>query len=252
MIEILESLIAQETAGDGASTSLFELARKGGPMMTPIGICSLVALGVVFERLVMLRRANVIPSGFMKGLKKSLSENGGEREAVLAYCNKSKSPIGRICAAGLNRPGRTIETIEKRITEAGEHEILGLRKYLRALAVIASISPLLGLTGTIFGMIRAFQTVAFSGEALGKTEQLAEGIYEAMVTTAAGLLVAIPALIFYNLLVSKIDRLVAEMDHVSIEFAEEFMASNAKNGKQAREPESLPIKDELKRAKAEV
>ncbi len=246
MIDFLQALIAQEAAS--GSTSLWELAKKGGPMMIPIGICSLVALAVVFERMVTLRRTNVIPTGFMKGLKKTLSETGGEREAVLAYCNKSKSPIGRICAAGLNRAGRSIETIEKRITEAGEHEILRLRKYLRSLAVIASVSPLLGLTGTIFGMIRAFQTVAFSGEALGKTEQLAEGIYEAMVTTAAGLLVAIPALIFYNWLSSKIDRRVAEMDHVSIEFAEEFMASSEQNG----EPESLPLKSELKRSKAEA
>eukprot|EP01026_Neomeris_dumetosa_P054661 TRINITY_DN49239_c0_g1_i2.p2 TRINITY_DN49239_c0_g1~~TRINITY_DN49239_c0_g1_i2.p2 ORF type:complete len:250 (-),score=29.65 TRINITY_DN49239_c0_g1_i2:104-853(-) len=249
MIEFLQTLIAQgDAAAESGSTSLFELAQKGGPMMIPIGICSLVALGVVFERLVTLRRANVIPAGFMMGLKKTLDENDGDRETVLAYCNKSKSPIGRICAAGLNRPGRSIDTIEKRITEAGEHEILRLRKYLRSLAVIASISPLLGLTGTIFGMIRAFQTVALSGEALGKTEQLAEGIYEAMVTTAAGLLVAIPALIFYNLLVSKIDRLVAEMDRVSIEFAEEFVASNGHGGPEAK---PLPIKSEL-RAKAEA
>ncbi len=248
MLDFLETLIAQETAQGSASTSLWELAKKGGPMMIPIGICSLVALGVVFERLVTLRRSNVIPGGFMKGLKKTLSATGGDREAALAYCNKSRSPIGRICAGGINRAGRTIETIEKRIMEAGEHEILRLRKYLRSLAVIASISPLLGLTGTIFGMIRAFQTVAFSGEALGKTEQLAEGIYEAMVTTAAGLLVAIPALIFYNLLSSKIDGLVAEMDRVSIEFAEELTASSEPAG----EPESLPIKGELERAKAEA
>lgn len=233
------SALAQVGAEPGAttpSTSLWELALKGGPMMVPIALCSLVALAVVFERLATLRKGSIIPPKFMAGLKKILVEHPGDRERALEYCRTSNSPIGRICEAGLSRPGRTIETIEKRITEAGEHEVLRLRKYLRSLSVIAAVSPLLGLTGTIFGMIRAFQTVAFSGEALGKTEQLAGGIYEAMVTTAAGLIVAIPALIFYNLISAKIDRLVAEMDRASIEFAEEFFDSSGRAGEARRVP----------------
>ncbi len=229
-------LIAQITpeAGSAAagSSTLWELALKGGPMMIPIALCSLVALAVVLERLLTLRTRAVIPPSFMPGLKKILREHPGDRERALAYCAKSRSPIARICAAAIERPGRSLETIEKRITEAGEHEILRLRKYLRSLSVIAAVSPLLGLTGTIFGMIRAFQTVAFNADAMGKTEQLATGIYEAMVTTAAGLLVAIPALIFYNLIAARIDRLVAQMDRASIAFAEDFYESQQQGSSQ--------------------
>ena len=89
---------------------------------------------------------------------------------------------------------------------------------MRALSIIAAITPLLGLLGTIFGMIRAFQTVAMSGEALGKAELLAEGIYEAMVTTAAGLLVAIPAMICYHWLSARIERLASELDRAAVDF----------------------------------
>jgi biopolymer transport protein ExbB len=92
---------------------------------------------------------------------------------------------------------------------------------MRVLSVIAAISPLMGLTGTIFGMIKAFQTVATSGDALGKTELLATGIYEAMITTAAGLLVAIPALILYHVISARVDRLVAELDETCIEFIDD-------------------------------
>ncbi len=240
MTWIVQHLIAQVASpAAGASpdgSTLWELALKGGPMMIPIALCSLVALAVVMERLLTLRTRSVIPPSFMPGLMKILRAHPGDRERALAYCAKSRSPIARICAAAIERPGRTLETIEKRITEAGEHEILRLRKYLRSLSVIASVSPLLGLTGTIFGMIRAFQTVAFNADAMGKTEQLATGIYEAMVTTAAGLLVAIPALIFYNLIASRIDRLVAQMDRASIAFAEEFYESQQHGGTERRVP----------------
>jgi len=102
--------------------------------------------------------------------------------------------------------------------------VLKLRKYLRVLAVIASIAPLMGLLGTIFGMIQAFQTVAASGSALGRTEMLAMGIYQAMITTAAGLLVAIPVLIAYHWIVAKIERLVMEIDQMTVEFIEAHAA----------------------------
>lgn len=228
---IAVSLLAQSTPRAGAppeaSTSLWELVVKGGPMMVPIALASLVALAVVAERMAMLRRKHVIPAGFLDGLGRALESSGGDAKAGLDYCRGKPSPISRICAAGLARAGRPLELIEKRITEQGEQEILHLRKRLRVLSVIASVTPLLGLTGTIFGMIEAFQTVAFQGEALGRTEQLAGGIYEAMVTTAAGLLVAIPALIFYHMLASRIERLVAEMDRASISFVEEWLEGTA-------------------------
>jgi biopolymer transport protein ExbB len=218
-------------SGDGADAaanaavavqSIWDFIEKGGVMMIPIGICSFIALAVFLERTLSLRRSKVIPARFLPGLKKILRDKGGDREAAVKYCLKNASPVANVFAAGMKKLGAPIEILEKHIQEAGQREVLKLRKYLRALSVIASITPLMGLLGTIFGMIQAFQTVATSADALGKTEMLASGIYQAMITTAAGLVVAIPVLIMYHWVSSKIDRLVMDIDAMTVEFIEEF------------------------------
>ncbi|MCA9299685.1 MAG: MotA/TolQ/ExbB proton channel family protein [Phycisphaerales bacterium] len=211
-------MLAQEEATVSTVNSIMDFVIKGGPMMVPIAICSMVALTVLLERLLNVRRSRVIPRGFMKGLREAIAV---DRAHAIAYCEKSGSPIANVLLAGLKRFHEPTETFERHIREAGEREIFKLRKYLRVLAVIASITPLMGLVGTIFGMIKAFQTVATSGEALGKAELLAEGIYEAMITTAAGLLVAIPALVFYHWLTSRIERMVFEIDRQTVDFIED-------------------------------
>ena len=202
--------------------SIWDFVVKGGPMMAPIGVFSLVALTVVLERLISLRRRHVIPRSFLPGLKEALGDNGDGREEAIEYCRKNGSPIANIFLAGIKKLGEPIDLLERHIMEAGEREVLKLRKYLRLLSVTASIAPLMGLLGTIFGMIIAFQTVATSGEALGKAELLAKGIYQAMITTAAGLMLAIPVLIAYHWFSAKIEGLVAEMDHLTVEFIEEY------------------------------
>jgi len=211
------------TAGGG---SVLELLVKGGPLMVPIGICSLLALGVIVERLVSLRRGRVIPPKFFDGLKAAMADDD-ERTKALEYCQANASPVAKVLAAAIKRLHEPIELLEKHIEEAGLRVVFGLRKYLRLLSVIGSISPLLGLLGTIFGMIKAFQTVAVAGEALGKTELLAKGIYEALVTTAAGLLVAIPVWIAYHWISAKVERLVVEMDQMTVEFVEQYAGSGA-------------------------
>ncbi len=228
---------AADTAGgaDSASSvkiqSILDFVLKGGPMMIPIGLCSLVALTVIIERLTSLRRRNVIPTKFLPGLRKILGNGDAEpsaldfpenKEETLEYCRESGSPIANVFAAGIKKLGTSVELIEKHIQEAGQREVLKLRKYLRSLSVIASITPLMGLLGTIFGMITAFQTVATSAESLGKAELLAKGIYQAMITTAAGLMVAIPVLVAYHWLTAKIDRLLTEMDQMTVDFVEEY------------------------------
>jgi biopolymer transport protein ExbB len=216
---------AADTVGDAASAvevqSVWDFIRKGGPMMIPIGLCSLVALTVIVERFISLRRRTVIPPAFLSGLRKVLADDPGDKAAAIAYCRRSGSPVANVFAAGLKKLDASEETMARHITEAGEREVVKLCKYVRSLAVIASVTPLMGLLGTIFGMITAFQTVAASGEALGKTEMLAEGIYAAMITTAAGLTVAIPVLIAYHWVSAKIDKLVAEIDHMTVEFMDE-------------------------------
>ncbi len=200
--------------------SVWELVVKGGWMMIPIGICSLVAMTIIVERFISLRRASIIPPRFLPGLQKILSSPDGDAANALNYCKKHESPASRVCAAAIRRLHEPLELLERHIAEAGERETRVLRRRLRGLAVIASVSPLLGLLGTIFGMISAFQTVAGSGDSLGRAELLAGGIYEALITTAAGLLVAIPALLFHHYFAARIERLVFDMDAMTVELIE--------------------------------
>ena len=212
-------VVGQADAGGAADAvqvqSVWDFLMKGGPMIIPIALCSLAALTVIVERMFVLRRATVIPPGFLEGVRGALNDNPA---AARAYCEKNASPIAVIFQAGLKRVDDTPDRREKAIEEAGAREVFTLRKRLRLLAVVAAIAPVMGLLGTIFGMIKAFQTVAMSGDALGKTELLAKGIYEALITTAAGLLLAIPALVCYHWLSSKIERLVFEMDEMTVDF----------------------------------
>lgn len=216
--------LAQEAAGsqaaDVAVNSVWDFAIKGGWMMVPIAICSLVIVTVAVERSIVLRRKEVIPDGFAAGLWPLLERGVRGRQEAVDYCTQSNSPISRTVLGGVQRIGRPMESVEKHMIASGEHEIFMLRRRLRALSVVAAIAPLLGLVGTIFGMIKAFQTVALSGEALGKTELLAEGIYEAMITTAAGLVVAIPALVIYHWFSGRIENLTRQMDAVCLDAAE--------------------------------
>ena len=206
--------------------SIWDFVVKGGPVMIPIGICSLVALTVIIERLLSLRRGRIIPPDFRPALTGLLDDSGDDRRGkALDYCQKHGTPIAAIFGAGIKRLGEPVELVERHIQETGQREILKLRKYLRTLSVIAAIAPLLGLLGTILGMIKAFETVAASGEALGRTELLAKGIYEAMITTAGGLIVAIPVVIAYHWFSARVERLVSEIDAMVVEFIEEYARS---------------------------
>ncbi len=239
-INALSTLVLAQNQ-DGSATSpelvvanLWDFVEKGGVMMIPIGVCSFIAMAVLIERLVSLRRENIIPKSFLVGLKKILKKNPTDKAAAIKYCKKNKSPVANVFAAGIKRMDSSIESMQQHIDDAGAREVVRLRRFVRVLSVIASITPLMGLLGTIFGMIRAFQTVAVMGEALGKTELLAEGIYEAMITTAAGLCVAIPVLIAYHIISSRIDGLVADIDQMTVDFLDEL----ADGGFEAAEQEA--------------
>ncbi len=220
MLYTLAQEAASNEVADVAVNSVWDFAVKGGWMMVPIAICSLVIVTVAVERAIVLRKKQVIPDGFASGLWPVLERGERGRDEAVNYCKQSDSPIGRTVLGGVERIGRPMESVEKHMVASGEHEIFMLRRRLRALSVVAAIAPLLGLVGTIFGMIKAFQTVALSGEALGKTELLAEGIYEAMITTAAGLVVAIPALVIYHWFSGRIENLTREMDAVCLDAVE--------------------------------
>ena len=205
--------------------SFMELLLKGRWFMVPIGVCSLLALAIIIERLIAMRRAVVIPPRFLDGLKSAFHHDEQDREAGLAHCIANDSPMARVVAAGIRKMRRGEQAVEGAIEDAGTNEVSKLRKNLRMLYGVAGVSPMLGLLGTVWGMIMAFLVASVGG--LGRAENLATGIYEALVTTFGGLLVAIPALIFYYYFLGRIDGILHEMNETSVEFVEHYLGRDA-------------------------
>ncbi|MDP6466572.1 MAG: MotA/TolQ/ExbB proton channel family protein [Pirellulaceae bacterium] len=191
--------------------SLLQVIRDGGPLMLPIAFCSFVLLVFVFERAISLRRGRVIPGPFVRKFIEQLRTKQLDRETALERCEKNRSPVSDVFAAAINKWGRPAVEIEQAIIDEGERMTHGLRKYIRLFNGISTICPLLGLLGTVLGMIRAFNSIA-TADAMGRPELLAAGISQALLTTAAGLTVAIPALIAYLFFVGRVDRLIIDID----------------------------------------
>lgn len=218
-----ENFISAGTQADAAQTDavvdeepiptadLWSIIRNGGPLMIPIAICSLVLMAFVFERFISLRHGRIIPKPFVKRFLQQTREGTLSRDEALVLCQQNGSPVAEVFAAAVRKWGRPAVEVEQAIIDAGERVTNGLRRYLRVINGVATVSPLLGLLGTVVGMIRAFNAIATS-DALGRPELLATGISEALLTTAAGLSVAIPALIFYLFFVSRVDRLIIDID----------------------------------------
>jgi biopolymer transport protein ExbB len=209
---------ADQTKEENLPT-LFELLERGGPVMYPIYLCSFLMVAFAIERAVSLRRSKILPPGFILGLRSLVGVRPLDTDKVLTYCQAHPSPIARIFQSAVRRLHRPLPEIEKTIEDAGAREVRTLRRNCRVLSGVAYIAPLLGLLGTVNGMILCFSQVS-TGEALGRAERLAEGIYQALVTTAAGLTVAIPAAVLYLMFMAKIEKLVSEMDDLSLEFVE--------------------------------
>ncbi len=191
--------------------SLLGVLRDGGPLMIAIGLCSFVLLVFVFERAVSLRRGRVIPRPFVRRFLEQLHDGQLDREGALQLCAENKSPVAEVFASAVRKWGRPSVEVEQAIIDAGERVTNDLRRHLRLFNGISTISPLLGLLGTVLGMIRAFNAIVNAG-AMGRPELLAGGISQALLTTAAGLTVAIPALIAYLYFVSRVDRLIINID----------------------------------------
>jgi len=217
----------------GPSRSFFEIMEKGGILMWPIAFCSFLMLAFLLERTVALRRGRVIPKPFVHRVLGQIREGQLEREQALALCEESRSPVAEVFAGAIRKWGRPSVEVEQAIIDAGERVTNDLRRYLRIFNGVHTVAPLLGLLGTVFGMIKAFNMVAVS-DALGRPELLAAGISEALLTTAAGLAVAIPALIIYVFFVSRVDRLVIEIDHLGQELVTLISAEDL----QTRGPEA--------------
>lgn len=191
--------------------NLLQVIRDGGALMLPIGVCSFLLMVFVFERAIALRRGRVIPGPFVNRFLEQVGEGQLDRKSALELCEANGSSAAELFAAAVNKWGRPSVEVEQAIIDAGERVTNGLRRHLRLFNGISTISPLLGLLGTVLGMIRAFNSIA-TADAMGRPEALAAGISQALLTTAAGLTVAIPALIAYLFFVGRVDRLVMDLD----------------------------------------
>ncbi|MBN1590954.1 MAG: MotA/TolQ/ExbB proton channel family protein [Pirellulales bacterium] len=211
---------------------LWSIIRSGGLLMIPLAACSLILLAFVFERAISLRRSRVIPKPFVRRFLEQMSAGELDRQQALTLCEESGSPVAEVFAGAARKWGRPAVEVEQAIIDAGERVTNSLRSYFRVLNAIATISPLLGLLGTVVGMIRAFNAIATS-DAMGRPELLATGISQALLTTAAGMSIAIPALIFYLFFASRVDRLIMDIDSLGQELvpmiSAEEMASRPKS-----------------------
>lgn len=228
-----------ESSGSIPTRNLLNAIRDGGPLMMAIALCSFILCVFVFERAASLRRGRVIPGPFVKRFVRQLEEGQLTKEEALELCEKNRSPVSSVFAAAARKWGRPSVEIEQAIIDAGERVTNGLRRYLRLFNGISTITPLLGLLGTVVGMIRAFNAIVVAG-AMGRPELLAAGISQALLTTAAGLTVAIPALIAYLFFISRVDRLIIDIDALGQQIVESISAEGlrekqAGHGKKARQ-----------------
>jgi len=210
--------------------NLWSILVDGGPLMIPIAACSLILLAFVFERFISLRRGRVIPKPFVTRLLQQIEDGELERDEALELCEQNGSPVAEVFAGAVRKWGRPAVEVEQAVIDSGERVTNGLRRYLRVINGVATISPLLGLLGTVWGMIEAFNAIA-TADALGRPELLAKGISQALLTTAAGLTVAIPALIFYMFFVSRVDRLIIEIDALGVQLVGAISAEDLQQRK---------------------
>jgi biopolymer transport protein ExbB len=200
---------------------MWEIVRAGGPLMWPIILCSITAAAIVLERLWTLQDRRVLPRELTQKVWQLIETNQINDKVIAAL--EQNSPLGRVLAAGLANRHRPREVLMERLEDTGRHVIHELERFLNTLGTIAAIAPLLGLLGTVTGIIKAFNAIQAGG--MGDPRALSGGIAEALITTAAGLVVAIPSLFAYRLLRSKVDGIVVAMEKDAIRLADAVEAA---------------------------
>lgn len=198
------------------STPLEIAWAMGTPFTAAFAIASVIAMWSAIERLLMLRKRRVIPRAFVDRFLMHLRMGRMEKPEAVTICQQNLSPIADVFLHGVRKWGKPSVEIEQAVIDGGERQVGLLKKRLRVLNGVATITPLIGLQGTVVGMIMSFNDIATAG-AMGQTQQLARGIGMALLTTAVGLFIAIPALTIYMFLAGKVDALVMEMDRLGQE-----------------------------------
>jgi len=192
---------------------VIEFLVSGGPVMVPIGLASVIALAAFLERLVALRRGRVIPRGLVRSTLELLRQRRwGD---ALAACRRDDVAVARVLETALLVRGRPRTAIKERLEEVGRREAADLERFSQVLGTVAAVAPLLGLLGTVWGMILTFEVIEAQG--VGVVSSLAGGISQALITTMAGLTVAIPTLIATRWVLARADDLVIELEDVALE-----------------------------------
>jgi biopolymer transport protein ExbB len=225
----------QSAPQPSTTKSLLQTFVDGGPLMYPIALCSFLLVVFICERFVSLRRGQVIPRPFVTRIFEQIREGQLDRETALELCEKNGSPVALVLAGGFKKWGRTAVEVEQAVLDSGERVCNQLRKYLRLFNGISQVAPLLGLLGTVMGMISSFNAISSSQET-GQREMMAAGIAEALITTAAGMLVAIPALLAYLHFLSRVDQLVSEIDSHGQKLVEMISADGLERLARERSP----------------
>jgi len=195
---------------------MLEFVKAGGWLMLPLILCSVVAAAIIIERLWTLQRKRVLPDDLTARVWTWASNRQLDESHIRALAESS--PLGRVLAAGLSNRNRSREIMKESIEDTGRHVVHELGRYLNSLGTIAAVTPLLGLLGTVIGMVKVFTAITTHG--VGDPGVLAGGISEALITTAAGLSVAIPALIGYRYLRGRVDGLVVNMEKEAMRLVE--------------------------------
>jgi biopolymer transport protein ExbB len=202
---------------------LLEIFQSGGWLMVPILLCSIVAAAICVERMWSLQRSRIVPKNLLAQIWSAMKTSDLDSQKLREL--RANSPLGQILAAGIANARRSRELMKEAMEEAASQVSHDLQRYLTTLGIIASISPLLGLLGTVVGMIQVFTALMLEGA--GNANVLAGGISQALITTAAGLSVAIPALMFHRFFLRRVDELMISMEQEAVKLAEILQGDSA-------------------------
>lgn len=208
-------IVTTPTATPTQSVSVFDLALAGGWLMIPILLSCMIAIYIFVERVLTIKKANENPDSFMAKIKELVLK--GDINGAKILCAQYDTPVARMIEKGVQRIGSPLKTIEASIENVAKLELFKLEKNLSILATVAGAAPMMGFLGTVMGMVTAFISIS-QEEGSVSPKLLADGIYTAMITTVAGLIVGIIAYLGYNYLVTRVSKVVNKMEYTSIDF----------------------------------
>jgi biopolymer transport protein ExbB len=200
---------------------MWEIVRAGGPLMWPIILCSITAAAITLERFWTLQERRVLPKDLPAKVQQLIKDGNISDKVIQAL--ELNSPLGKVLAAGLANRNRPRAEVMERLEDAGRHVVHDLERFLTTLGSIAAVSPLMGLLGTVLGIIGAFNALQAGGA--GDPRALSGGIGEALIATAAGLFVAIPSLVAYRFLRSKVEKIIIQIEKTAIRTADQIEAA---------------------------